>query len=129
MADDATATATAPPAAPIDVNLPTPSFFWTRWFCWVSGAVVLYLLYLSIIHNRPEFAWPLAAIFALILFLYVGGARAVDVVQLVQSSGIIRAAQATAGAVTAAANAAGALVGAVRPGASGAPPPQDDERG
>lgn len=128
MTEDATASASAPPAAQIDVTLPTVSYFWTRLFSWIFSVAIV-AIWTFAIYKGATNVWPYCAALSLIVAIYVAGARATDIVQIVQSSGIIRAAQATAGAVTAAANAAGALVGAVRPGAGGPPPPQDDERG
>jgi hypothetical protein len=111
-----TASATATPPAPsIDISLPKPSLFWTRLFTWVFSAGLLAALFVAITHGQPAFAWPIAALLGLLAMFYVGGARAVDIVSIVQSSGIIRAAQSATGAVQAAADAATNIVHQVLP--------------
>lgn len=112
-------TTTAPAsAASVDVSLPKVSWIWRRWFCWILGAALVGALFVAIAKGQPAFAWPIAALLGLDMMFYVGGATTTEIVQLVQSSGIIRAAQATSSAVQAAADAASAIAGRV----GGAPP-------
>lgn len=111
----ATASASAPPAPTIDVTLPKVDWKMRRFFCWGVAAVLLGLIGYAIFKGQPAFAWPLVAVLGLDVMFYVGGATSTEIVQLVQSSGIIRAAQATAGAVTAAAEGVTAIAGRVLP--------------
>ncbi len=116
-----TASSSAPPAAPVDVSMPKPSLFWTRLFSWAVAVATLALWY-SAIGKGSANVWPYCTTVCFLIFAYVLGARATDVVQLVQSSGIIRAAQATATAVTNAADAATAIVHQVVPAAANPTP-------
>lgn len=116
MADDSTASASAPPAAQIDVTMPTVSYFWTRLFSWIFSVAIV-AIWTFAIYKGATNVWPYCTALSLIVAIYVAGARATDIVQIVQSSGIIRAAQATAGAVTAAADAASQIAGRIAPGA------------
>lgn len=118
MTEPAAPTASAsatPPAPSVDVSLPKPSYFWTRLYTWVVSAALLGLMYLAITRGQPAFAVTLGALLGLFAFLYIGGGRAVDIVQIVQSSGIIRAAQSASTAVTAAADAAGQVIARIAP--------------
>lgn len=109
-----TASASAPPAATIDVTLPKVDWKMRRIFCWVGGLAVL-ALWAFAIYARAGNVWPYCAALMGFVFVYVVGATSTEIVQLVQSSGIIRAAQATSTAITTAAEAAGSLAGRVLP--------------
>lgn len=112
MTDTVTIEANPPP---VHAQLPAPNLFWTRLFTWVFAGGLLAALFAAIQHGQPAFAWPIAALIGLLAMFYVGGARAVDIVSIVQSSGIIRAAQAAATTVATAADAATNLVHQVLP--------------
>lgn len=113
-----TTTATPAAAASVDVSLPKVSWTWRRWFCWIIGAALVAALFVAIAKGQPAFAWPIAALLGLDMMFYVGGATTTEIVQLVQSSGIIRAAQSASTAVQAAADAATNIANRV----GGAPP-------
>lgn len=118
MTDASTASASAtPPSGSVDVTLPQASWFWRRWFCWVIAAALMVSLFVAIAHGQPAFAWPIAALLGLDMMFYVGGATATDMVHLIQSSGIIRAAQSASAAVASVADTVSDVAGRVLPAA------------
>lgn len=114
MTEPASTHVSAPPASPVDVSLQTPSFRWTRLFTWAVTAAVLALWWHAIGKGSAN-VWPYCVVICLVTFTYVAGARATDWIQLVQSSGIIRAAQAASTAISTAADGVGALADRVLP--------------
>lgn len=115
MTETTASVAASPPAPSADVRLHQPSFFWTRLYTWAFSVGLLSALFVAITRSQPAFAWPIAALLGLLISAYVLGARAVDIVSIVQSSGLLRAAQATATAVTNVANTVSTVAGAVLP--------------
>lgn len=113
--DTTASVTTTPPAPSTDVTLHKPSFFWTRTYTWAYDAVLAYTLVLAVLNHQPAFAWPIVSVMVVSRILYVGGARGVDIVSILSSTGIIRAAQSAATAVTNVANTVGGLAGQLAP--------------
>lgn len=101
-------------------DLPQQNWLMRRIFVWTCGLALLALWYVAL--QAHQNAWPIAAVLALLIFVYVCAASAEQVTQVLASAGVMRAAQAASGAAVAAAGLATQAIEKVEATVSGQGP-------